>query len=442
MSYQSPILLVGEVACKRPGALVNKLESAWLEGIWLGRDSKTVFCGISCIAKLRVVVTKWVKSCRLWWWFLNSLRFGFCRLWSDYVSSAPSVLTLRCSGGCISVVVVGWSHKVDVPSLQPFDCTMRMATSDAGSPSVWMMTFECPNSDKHERIDETTYGSSLPLIKTVDAQAAPGLMSVPTMKSKCGCPWCVKHSKDFRSCLSVEVVTALRLDAEIEPWHRRVMQQVVFLDLVLPWVTRSWQRCYWKDLRFDVFFVSSWCINSLGCIHQDLCIFSLWNCRMMSCKFSGTSTGTANLHRNQHVSRFDPAFHLVVVSNCRPQSLQPPRVTRHHHVSRPWRIDRSPWHKTCPHSWWVRWLDTLEMWSKFCVHREVSSELLAHRSVLICVLLPTPNEDSCLAQWRSTRNLEENTHAYLRNCPPKRVHPANLWTVWMFLCVGSLPRCI
>ena len=42
MSYQSPILLVGEaVACRRPGALVNKLESAWLEGIWLGRDSKT-----------------------------------------------------------------------------------------------------------------------------------------------------------------------------------------------------------------------------------------------------------------------------------------------------------------------------------------------------------------------------------------------------------------
>ena len=40
MSYQSPILLVGEtVACRRPGAWVNKLE--WLEGIWLGRDSKT-----------------------------------------------------------------------------------------------------------------------------------------------------------------------------------------------------------------------------------------------------------------------------------------------------------------------------------------------------------------------------------------------------------------
>ena len=42
MSYQSPILLVGEaVACRRPGALVNKLESAWLEGVWLGRDGKT-----------------------------------------------------------------------------------------------------------------------------------------------------------------------------------------------------------------------------------------------------------------------------------------------------------------------------------------------------------------------------------------------------------------
>ena len=39
--YQNPILLVGEsVACRRPGALVNKLESAWLEGIWFGRGSK------------------------------------------------------------------------------------------------------------------------------------------------------------------------------------------------------------------------------------------------------------------------------------------------------------------------------------------------------------------------------------------------------------------
>ena len=30
-----------QFACRRPGALVNKLETAWLEGIWLGRDSET-----------------------------------------------------------------------------------------------------------------------------------------------------------------------------------------------------------------------------------------------------------------------------------------------------------------------------------------------------------------------------------------------------------------
>ena len=42
MSYPNPIFLVGEaVACRRPGAWVNKLESAWLEGNWLERDSKT-----------------------------------------------------------------------------------------------------------------------------------------------------------------------------------------------------------------------------------------------------------------------------------------------------------------------------------------------------------------------------------------------------------------
>ena len=57
--------------------------------------------------------------------------------------------------------------------MAPFDCTMRMTTSDAGSPSDWMMTFECPSSDNHKRIDETMYGSSLPLTKTADAQAAP-----------------------------------------------------------------------------------------------------------------------------------------------------------------------------------------------------------------------------------------------------------------------------
>ena len=42
MSYQSHILLVGEaVAGRRPGTLCSRRESAWFEGIWLGRDSKT-----------------------------------------------------------------------------------------------------------------------------------------------------------------------------------------------------------------------------------------------------------------------------------------------------------------------------------------------------------------------------------------------------------------
>ena len=77
----------------------------------------------------------------------------------------------------------------------------------------------------------------------------------------------LNHWKDFRSCLSVEVVSALRLDA----WHRRIMQQIVFLVLVLAGFTRSWQRCYRKDLRFDVFFVSSWRVRFLGLnMHQDL----------------------------------------------------------------------------------------------------------------------------------------------------------------------------
>ena len=34
LKYQEPIVPIGEaVACKRPGAQVNKLELSWLEGI-------------------------------------------------------------------------------------------------------------------------------------------------------------------------------------------------------------------------------------------------------------------------------------------------------------------------------------------------------------------------------------------------------------------------
>ena len=42
MPYKNPILLTGEaVACRRQRALAIKLESARLESVWLGRDSKT-----------------------------------------------------------------------------------------------------------------------------------------------------------------------------------------------------------------------------------------------------------------------------------------------------------------------------------------------------------------------------------------------------------------
>ena len=70
-----------------------------------------------------------------------------------------------------------------------------------------MMTIECPSSDNHERSEETMYGSSLPLIKTVDAQAAPGPMSVPNRTDNRVVE--LNHWKDFRSRLSVEFVSAL-----------------------------------------------------------------------------------------------------------------------------------------------------------------------------------------------------------------------------------------
>ena len=42
MSYLSHILFVGEaVAGRRPGTMCSRRKSAWFEGTWLGRDSKT-----------------------------------------------------------------------------------------------------------------------------------------------------------------------------------------------------------------------------------------------------------------------------------------------------------------------------------------------------------------------------------------------------------------
>ena len=71
ISYQNPILLVGEaVACRRPGALDNNLESAWLEGICLGLDIKTdehlirTLNGMVCsrALKRRVERSRWDQS--------------------------------------------------------------------------------------------------------------------------------------------------------------------------------------------------------------------------------------------------------------------------------------------------------------------------------------------------------------------------------------------
>ena len=42
LKYQRPLVEMGEaVVCRRPGAQLNKLELTWLEGVWLGRDSRT-----------------------------------------------------------------------------------------------------------------------------------------------------------------------------------------------------------------------------------------------------------------------------------------------------------------------------------------------------------------------------------------------------------------
>ena len=99
--------------------------------------------------------------------------------------------------------------------MAPFACTMGMTSSDDGSPSDWLITFECRSSDIHERIEGRMYGSPQSLVKTVDAQAAPVLMSVPIMNSKkwlslmCTSTRVVElnHGKDVRCRLSVATVS-------------------------------------------------------------------------------------------------------------------------------------------------------------------------------------------------------------------------------------------
>ena len=129
--------------------------------------------------------------------------------------------------------------------MAPFDCTMRMTTSDAGSPSDWMMTFDCSSYDNQEGIEAPRYGSSFPLVRTADARAAPVRMLIPTMKSKCGCLGCVPETTQSNwitgstSDLACMWPASLQfgLNADVTPRHRRVVQQSVLLDLRGPVTT-------------------------------------------------------------------------------------------------------------------------------------------------------------------------------------------------------------
>ena len=98
--------------------------------------------------------------------------------------------------------------------IAPFDCNMRITASDAGSPSD-CRTFECSNSDNHERFDETMYGSPLPLIKNggCPSGACAHVCSdheVEVWLSLLRAGYCViklNHWKDFRSCPSMKVIS-------------------------------------------------------------------------------------------------------------------------------------------------------------------------------------------------------------------------------------------
>ena len=83
-----------------------------------------------------------------------------------------------------------------------------------------------------------------------------------------------------------------------------------------------------KDLRFNVFFVSSWCMRSLGLrIHQDLSISSLWCCGKVSGKF------TCALEPPPCACAKSSTQTRSGLELCPPPFLQLLRATRHHHVS-------------------------------------------------------------------------------------------------------------
>ena len=111
--------------------------------------------------------------------------------------SAPTLLwwLYRCDCGRMT------SHGFSITA--PFACTMRMSSSDAGSPSDRMTTFACPSSEYHEKLVAMRYRSSLPVFGTADAHAAPVLMSKNHHEVSAVDPDVSQQQRGKRSCLSI-----------------------------------------------------------------------------------------------------------------------------------------------------------------------------------------------------------------------------------------------
>ena len=105
-----------------------------------------------------------------------------------------------------------------------------------------------------------------------------------------------------------------------------------------------------------MFFVSSWCVSSLGLhVQKDFRVCSLWCCRKMPGRFTCASTGAGHVHRLQHVSWFDPAFQFCPPTTSPASSCHktPPRVVNVAHRSFPL-VQNLPTLMMCPltsHTW-------------------------------------------------------------------------------------------
>ena len=188
----------------------------------------------------------------------------------------------------------------------PFACTMRMSSSDAGSPSDRMTTFACPSSEYHEKLVAMRYRSSLPVFGTADAHAAPVLMSKTHHEVSAVDPDVSQQQRGKRSCLSI----GFRCRTMTSEGHEEYSISRSHLCWVL--VAPAMPRQARLQIRCGIHTIS-----------QNLCISSLWY--QLSCTTSAGATHPHSLVPLRHKVGPEPDsvnLHLPEASHHK----TPPRV--------------------------------------------------------------------------------------------------------------------